>query len=350
MDFELSTEDYAELRKIQKKENIHPRRYRKVTVLIMLHQGHSVTIIEAALGMDDNTIRRYVKGYRKRGLSSYLKDGYIPFSGKLNEEQEYELSVHLQSHLFETAAEIGQYVKQKYDVTYTVSGITDLLHRLGFVYKKTKAVAQKANEQAQVDFLDDQLPAILEQVEQGQAVMYFSDGSHPTHNTKTGYGWIKKGQNFEIDCNSGRKRVNVNAAINGLKPEHLVYDITDSINAQSTKRLCQQLLRKHPGKTVYLICDNARYNRNRMLQDWADNQRIEFVFLPPYSPNLNLIERLWRFMRKEVINSCYYDTYSKFRQAIIDFLEDSKSYKTELRSLLTLNFRTVGGTSVYAHS
>ena len=189
MQFELSEKDHQELRKIQKKKDFHPRRYRKVTVLIMLHQGHSVAVIEAALGMDDNTIRRDVKGYQKRGLTNYLTDSYIPFSGKLSEEQEKALCGHLDEHLYEDAASVCAYV----------------------------------------------------------------------------------------------------------------YDIADSVNAQSTQRLCRKLLRKHPRKTIYLLCDNARYNRNKMLQNWAKDQRIEFVFLPPYSPNLNLIERLWRLMRKKLL-------------------------------------------------
>jgi len=350
MQFELSEKDYQELRKIQKKKDLHPRRYRKVTVLIMLHQGHSVSVIEAALGMDDNTIRRYVKGYQKRGLKNYLTDGYIPFSGKLSEEQEKALCGHLDEHLYEDAASVCAYVEEKFGIAYSVSGMTHLLHRLGFVYKQTKAVPHKADEQAQVAFLKEKLPGILEEVDQGQAVVYFSDGRHSTHNTKTGRGWIRKGQDFEVDCNSGRKRLNINAAVNGLKPEHLVYDIADSVNAQSTQRLCRKLLRKHPQKTIYLICDNAPYNRNKMLQNWAKDQRIEFVFLPPYSPNLNLIERLWRLMRKKAINSIYYDTYSKFKEGITNFLNNTKYYKEELRALLTLNFKTVSGASVYAHS
>ena len=155
------------------------------------------------------------------------------------------------------------------------------VHRLGFVYKQTKGVPSKADEERQLEFLEEELPVLLEKVESGDAVVYYADGCHPTHNTKTGRGWIRKGQDFEIDCNSGRKRVNINAAVNALKPEHLVYDIADSINAQSTQRLCRKLLRKHPGKKIYLICDNARYNRNKALQEWAKDQRIEFVFLPP---------------------------------------------------------------------
>lgn len=316
----------------------------------MLHQGHSIELIEAALGLDDNTIRRYWEGYEEKGIDTYLADHYVPYCGKLTEEQEAALVKHVDSYLYTDVKAIIEWVIEQYGVCYSVSGMRDVLHRLGFVYKHTKAVPSRADEQQQLAFLDEVLPDLLEQAQQGEAVVYYADGCHPTHNTKTGRGWIRKGQDFEVDCNSGRQRVNINAAVNALKPEHVVYDVADTINAQSTQRLSRKLLRKHPKKKIYLICDNARYNRNKMLQAWAANQRIEFVFLPAYSPNLNIIERLWRFLRKQVIHSIYYDAYDKFRKSIIAFLENIKAYKLELRSLLTLNFRTVGGTSVYAQT
>ena len=196
--------------------------------------------------------------------------------------------------------------------------------------------------------MKETLPAILEEVKAGTAEVYFADGSHPTHNTKTGRGWIRKGADFEIDCNSGRKRVKINAATRAIKPEHLGFEISESVNAQSTQRMCRDLLKKHPGKKIYFVCDNARYYRCAWLQKWAANQRIEFVFLPPYSPNLNLVERLWRLLRKKAINSICYETYDKFRSGIIHFLENIKvEYKAEVRRLLSLNFRTVDNTSVH---
>jgi len=94
------------------------------------------------------------------------------------------------------------------------------------------------------------------------------------------------------------------------------------------------------------VCDNARYNYYRYLIDWAKEQRIEFVYLPAYSPNLNLIERFWSLLRSEVINSFYYPEYDQFRNAITEFLDNAKSYKDEISKLLTLNFRTVGEKSI----
>jgi len=341
VDYQLSKQDYQKLRQLQKNTKLSRRRYRKVTVLVMLHQGFSVETVQAALGLDDNTIRRYWQGYQDIGIETYLADHYVPYTGKLTEEQEEELAEHLDANLYVDVKPIIGYVKEQYGVKYSVSGMRDLLHRIGFTYKQTKAVPSRADEQSQQAFLEERLPELLAEVEAGQAELYYADGTHPTHNTKTGRGWIRKGEDFAIDCNSGRKRVNINGAVRATKPEHLVYDVTDSINAQSTQRLCRQLLRKHPGKTIYLVCDNARYNRCNWLQEWARDQRIEFVLLPAYSPNLNLIERLWRLLRQEAINSMYYATYREFRHGIIDFLDNAKKYKTAIRSLLTLNFRTV---------
>lgn len=350
MDIQLNQDELKELKRIQQKDRFHRRRFIKATVLLMLHRKLSLEDIQASLNIDDNTIRRYVKGYREKGLKRYLEDGYIPYSGKLSEQQERALSEELDTYLYTDAGEVCVCVEQTFGVKYTISGMRDLLHRLGFVYKHTKSVPSKADEAAQREFLEQTLPGLLDEVKAGKAEVYYLDGTHPTHNTKTGRGWIRKGEDFSVDCNSGRKRVNINGAVRATKPEHLVYDVTDSVNAQSTKRLCQKLLAKHPDKTIYLIGDNARYYRCKWLQEWPQKQRVEFIFLPAYSPNLNLIERFWWFLRKEVLESTYYDTYAKFRQGIIDFLDNTKSCKEEIRQLLTLNFQTVEGYSVYAQT
>ena len=347
MELQLSNDDIKELRRIQKKDRFHRRRFVKATVLLMINRGLSYEDIKDSLSLNESTISRYVKGFRSKGLKAYLEDGYLPYTGRLSAEQLTLLSNHLDDYLYEEAEAVCRYVKATFGIAYTISGMTDLLHRLGFVYKQTKAVPSKADEQAQLEFLQQTLPEVIEEAKKGEAVVYFADGAHPTHNTKTGKGWIRKGKDFAIDCNSGRKRVNINAAVNALKPEHLVYDIGPTINAQSTQNLCRQLLKKHQRKKLYFICDNARYNKNGMLKEWAKKQRVEFIYLPGYSPNLNLIERLWRLLRKKVINSTYYDTFDKFKKGISNFLENIKSYKPALRTLLTLNFRTVDGTSVY---
>ena len=73
---------------------------------------------------------------------------------------------------------------------------------------------------------------------------------------------------------------------------------------------------------------------------------IELLYLPTYSPNLNIIERLWKFIKNDCLYSKYYDNFSKFKQAIMLSLEEAQTKKKEkLKSLLTLNFQTLKKTA-----
>ena len=146
---------------------------------------------------------------------------------------------------------------------------------------------------------------------------------------------------------SGRDRINLNGLLNA-------HDVTDVIaldcprvNAQSTLELYETALARHPEATeIYIISDNAKYYHNKELAQWVKGTRIRQVFLSPYSPNLNLIERLWKMLRKKVINTGFYRTKEEFRRAVMNFFEHIADYKEELESLLTPNFRLVNSKTI----
>jgi hypothetical protein len=124
-------------------------------------------------------------------------------------------------------------------VTYTPSGMTALLHRLGFVYKKPKLIPGKADPEAQKAFLAEyeKLKAAKDETD----VILFLDAVHPQHNPVLGYGWIKRGRDHDVRSNTGRRRLNINAAIDLERLEPVVrYD--DTINADSTLALFDQVL------------------------------------------------------------------------------------------------------------
>jgi transposase len=113
-----------------------------------------------------------------------------------------------------------------------------------------------------------------------------------------------------------------------------------TINAQNTITLYEKLLASNPGKKLVLICDNAPYYRSRHLQEWLQGQPlIKQWFLPTYSPNLNIIERLWRFMKKQAIGLSFHPTYKAFKSSILHFFEHLNDYEYELKRLLTLKFQ-----------
>ncbi len=167
------------------------------------------------------------------------------------------------------------------------------------------------------------------------------DGAHPQHNTIAAYGWIKKGQDKAVKTNSGRQRLNINGALD-IKTCKATVTFEETLNALTIPTLFKKLRKvyRKAGK-LYLICDNAGYYKSKETQKAAAALNIELVFLPPYSPNLNLIERFWKFFKKKGLYNQYYPKFSDFKNAVTEFFEDLKQYQSELRSLLTENFQVM---------
>lgn len=350
MKIQLTDNEVSVLKQFQRDRKLSRRQYIKVTVLVALHEGMSIEQIRLVMGIDENTVYRHINAYRQKGLEAYMADSFVAYRGKLDTAQLSQLAAHLGQHVYATAQQVCDWMATAFGIHYTPTGVRPLLHRLGFRYKKTRAVPGKADGQAQRAFLEQTLPAIMEEVQQGRAEIYYADGAHPVHNTQQGNGWIRQGLSVRLPANTGRRRVNINAAINAMCPTQLVYDLPESIDAASTQRLCEQLLEAHPGKRVYVVVDNARYNRNRKLSEWLADKPLELVFLPPYSPNLNLIERLWRHMREKVLKWKYFGEFEGFREKIHRFVADLKPHEKALKSLMTMNFKTVDGYSFYSQT
>jgi len=141
---------------------------------------------------------------------------------------------------------------------------------------------------------------------------------------------------------SGRKRFNVLGALNAITHEVVTVTNDSYINAVSVCDLLWKLAAKHVGEAITLFLDNARYQKCKIVTDLAAQLNIEIIYLPSYSPNLNLIERLWRHVKHEALYSRYYDTFPKFKAAIMDCIESSQSpNKKSLHSLLSLKFQII---------
>lgn len=333
----LTEQEYKLLREVQQNEK-HKRNYVKVTVLLMLHLGNSFENVAISLGISTQTIQLYTQTYQSKGLDFYLENHYLGYGGKLSEEQKQLLKTELKTNLYATSQEIVSFIASKFGISYTCTGLISLLHKLGFSYKKTKLVPCEVDIEAQKAFVA-QLNSLVLEVRQTNDVIYFADGVHPQHNTKSAYAWIEKGQEKEISSVSGRSRLNINAVMNAENPCDVLMVESESVNAESTLALYKKLEILHPeAKNIYVVCDNAKYYKNKLLNESLKNSPIKQVFLPAYSPNLNLIERLWKFMRKKVINHHFYRGFGDFKKAIFNFFENIADFKAELQTLISWNF------------
>jgi len=304
-----------------------------------LNTGYSYEQIADILLIDDGTVRRWYSIYETEGMQTLLEDNYNGGISKLTTSEQLELSLHLEGRIYLTAKEICAYVLTEYGIDYTSKGMTSLLHQMGFSYKKPKHIPGKANQKAQEEFIEKYNELKVSKSPEDQ--IYFMDGTHPLHNSQPAYGWIKKGKEQTLKTNTGRMRVNINGAYN-IEEHKVIIREDESINSQSTIALLEQMLKEQPLGILYIILDNAKYYRSQIVKDFlGQNQRIQFVFLPPYSPNLNIIERLWRFFKKKTTYNKYYEKFAVFKEKCLNFFENIDNYKSELETLMTENFQLI---------
>ena len=334
----LSATQINDLR-IQHRKSREKRICDKIKAILLLDKGYSYEQIAEVLLIDDSTIHRWYIRYEEGGIEGLLADFYLGGGSYLTEKQKKGLIEQLETNVYLTAKEICVYVLKRFKVDYTVKGMTNLLHTLGFRYKKPKHVPGKSNIEAQLEFIDAYEK--LKKKKKQEDRIYFMDGVHPLHNSQPAYGWIRKGTDMVLQSNTGRERLNLNGAYN-IEDHTAVVQESDSINAQSTVSLLQKMMKNQPLGLLYVILDNARYYRSEIVREFVKkNKRINLVFLPPYSPNLNIIERLWKFFKKKITYNKYYEKFAVFREFCLRFFKNLDKYRVELETLMTDNFQLI---------
>ena len=343
---QLTHADRQLLRQLQKTESAK-RDYVKITTILLLDQGYAVDTIEQILGIDHTTAYRYAQTYRTQAITGLLGDAYAGWWGRLDSRQLSRLQTELKRGFYTSSEAIADWIQTQLGLTYHPQSVVKLVHRLGFSYKKTTLVAPKADPAKQEAFvakLDKQMSQLpLDEV------VYFADAVHPQHNTRPDNGWIAVGEQRQIACNSSRYRVNINAVVNAQNPVEVIARQDVTINSSSTIALLSMVLKANPIKRqIHIYCDQATYYVSKEVSDWLVDKPIKLHFLPTYSPNLNPIERLWKFMRGQVIDSIYYPTLAEFKTRIMAFLGNLEPYSVQLKRLLILKFAIVQNQSLVA--
>lgn len=307
----------------------------RIRVILALDKGYRPSEVAALFLLDEDTVTKWRNKFQKRKLfTDWLATNHYGGMGKLTPEQEEAVEHYVTTDLITDAKQVVIFIKERYGIVYTVDGTTKLLHRLGFVYKQTTLIPGKLDEKAQAkckkeyERLRDNLPE--------DEVILFGDGVHPSHNVHATKAWIKKGESKQVPTNTGRKRLNINGVLDIEKMETVVH-FAETLNTQTTRELFDKIQAAYPDKKkIYLIVDNARYYKNKELRTYLRKRRcrIKIHFLPPYSPNLNLIERLWHFMKKYIIGTKRRQTFKEFEQDIADFFGHFKDYEIQLRQFI----------------
>lgn len=179
----------------------------------------------------------------------------------------------------------------------------------------------------------------MEEAVKGERIVLFMDAVHFIFSTLLGYVWCKT--RYFLRSQAGRKRYSVLGAVNAVSKKITCYSTDATINARVVCKLLKMIYLEYYGKTITIVLDNARYQHCELVRRYAKILHIELLFLPAYSPNLNLIERFWKYVKKQVLYSTFHKTYDSFKQSIEECL--AKAFindKEKIDRLLNLEFQS----------
>ena len=345
MKIELTPEEFVILRANYKSEK-DKKKAERINIILLLHKGYSQKEVSDILNLDEDTISKWKSAFiKKKDINSWLSTNYISYFGKITTIQMSQIRQYLTIFKVSNIKEIQSFVSITSTANYSISGVQKLLVRLGFSYQTIHKLPGKCPIDKQKVWVANFESMLANKSEND--VILFMDGVHPTHNTKYTKIWSEKGHPRFIESNTGREHLNICGAYNPDNQDlTFIEDVT--INGETIIKLVKKIIQKYPSnKNITIYLDNAKYHKSQKVKDFlATQNNIKFDFLPPYSPNLNLIERLWKFANEKVINLKYYPFFQQFKSKILNFYENINIYQKELENRITYNFQLFQNVSI----
>lgn len=315
----------------------HPHVQNKMEVLLLKSEDLPHHQIARIAGVCENTVRTYFEEYRHGGISALKELHFYKPESQLNSHRD-SLESHFQAHPPRTIKEAAFMIQHLTGISRSITQVRLFFERSGLKRRKVAAIPAKADPTKQETFRLEKLEPRLEEAKQGRRMVFFVDAAHFVLAPFLGWVWSKV--RLFVRAPSGRQRFNVLGALHAITHELITVTNDSYINAQSVCSLLLKLKERFEGP-ITLVLDNAKYQRCTLVQDLAITLGIELLFLPPYSPNLNLIERLWKYTKAGCLHNRYYADFAAFSGAITEFLNALPHHHTQnLDTLLRLNFQT----------
>jgi transposase len=316
----------------------HPRVQEKMEAVYLKSQGLLHKEICRLSRISENTLRSYLRQFQEGGIERLKRLDFAKPTSELADHRE-ALEEYFRKNPPRSTAQAAADIERLTGIRRGLTQVRKFLAGMGMKCRKLGMIPAKADADEQREFLDERLWPRLRQAQRLRRVVCFVDAAHFVHGPFLGYLWcfvrlLMRGP-------SGRKRFNVLGAIDAVTHELTTVCNDTVINAETVCELLRSLAARYAGLPLTLVLDNARYQRCALVQELAKGLRIELLFLPAYSPNLNLIERLWKFVKKECLSCRYYEDFARFKAAIVECLEGVEGkHKAAIKSLLTLKFQT----------
>ena len=312
------------------------------TRLLVVHSyinGTEKEAIAKMLCISKKSVKKYIETYETNGVNELLEGKPYRPKSELEHYKE-EIKKDLEENPCATINECVERIEKLTGLKRSPTQVTVFMKKMGFKHLKTGQIPSKANPLKQREFLENDLEPILEQARAGERKIFFVDASHFVMGVFLTCLWSIS--RVFVRSSSGRQRFNVLGALDPFSQELITITNDSYINSDSVCELLRKTheVYKNVSIKITMVMDNARYQRCKKVIELAEELEIELLFLPTYSPNLNLIERLWKFVKKDCLYAQYYDTFDKFKENIEECLKEvNGKHRDKIKSLITLNFQ-----------
>jgi transposase len=347
----LSADDLAAVAH-ERYRHPEPLVQRKMEVLWLKHHGLPHHDIARLAGVSRASVTRYLKEFAAGGLTAIRR---FPWKGRRGQLDDHRASLeeHFRKQPPRSLREAQRAILECTGIRRGLTQVRRFLLRIGLKPRKVAAVplppkaTPEEHARKQRLFVDDELEPPLREARAGLRDVYFVDASHFVY--ASFIGWVWCWARLCIRAASGRKRYNVLGALHAVSHRLIRVANHSYINAASVCDLLRLVTQARVGRPITLVLDNARYQKCAVVKGLAQSLRIHLLYLPSYSPNLNLIERVWKFVKKQCLAAVHHGTYEQFTAAIDNCLAKlDTTHKQDMNSLLTHKFQLFDKASMVA--
>lgn len=298
----------------------------KLTALLMVADGMIQNEVSRMLDIPLRTLEWWIQQYRKRGMQGLIKGPYPGKKPKLTQDQLDELAALIEAGPEEVGLDTGvwsapilaQTIKARFGVSYSASGLRKLLHRLGFSVQYPTRRLSKADLEEQRRWIEQDLVAIKKKVRDDSGVLLYEDEVSFQQSGTIHRTWARKGKGCEVKSFPARKSVKALGAVRVNESPKWHFRFAEKFNSESFLALLDQLLRYYKGRKVHLITDNAKYHKSPAVRRWLSDktQLIEIHYLPPYSPELNATEHVWKKVKRMSTHNRYFASVKELHEKV----------------------------------
>jgi len=334
---ELSEIDLTNIDEVLEDPEIEPQIRNRLLVVTMHHERVQQGVIARCLKMRADSVTNLLKLYQSEGLQGVIENRYYRPASSLTPFWQCLKCSFLVSPVA-NAKQAVQRIQQLTGISLSESQARRSMKRLGLALRKCGQVPGKADPQLQFEFFQSERQPRLREAAEGRRKVFFVDAAHFVLGAFLGMLWCFS--RIFVKTGAGRQRYSVLGALDSHSKEIIQVTTEGHVHAGTVCELREKIRLAHPDMLITLILDNARSQHCRCTQEKATALNIELLFLPAYSPNLNLIERLWKLVKKECLLNRYHANFAFFKAAIDGCLDQLGSQsRDKLYSLTSLNFQ-----------